>query len=220
MPGADDLSVRLAALRTESGSVFVTLADGETFELAPQSVPDGLPEIGGSIDSPLLHEIKLAAERKQVARRLLARLDRRLYPVQRLREKLRDEGFSSESIEAVLEQTAEQGLYSDQVYAEAWCRTCLLTRAVGKRYLVDKLWRKRVPRAVAQAAADTVLDAEREQKLAERAAAARWRRLSGPADRAAEAKVIRFLIGRGFAPGLARQAASDHRPAEDSVPED
>ena len=65
----------LVDVRQEQGSVFLALDSGEVLELAPQSVPDNLPPIGESISSPLLAEIRLAAERKLAARALFAHLD-------------------------------------------------------------------------------------------------------------------------------------------------
>ena len=212
MAEGEQAPLRLAGVRLESGIVIVTLDSGETFELAPESVPENLPAVGESISSPLLHEIRQAAERKRIARRVFGMLDRRLQPVARLRDKLLTDGCDEMALDDVLEQMARQGLYSDRVYAEAWCRDTLLSKAVGRRYLVDKLWRKRVPRHEAEAAARTVLSPEQEQELAERAAADRWRRIRGACDRKAEAKVMRFLLGRGFSPQQARQAARQMKP--------
>ena len=58
--------------RQERDTVFLILDDGETLELAVSSVPKDMPEIGGSISSPLLAELRLAAQRKKVARRIFA----------------------------------------------------------------------------------------------------------------------------------------------------
>jgi SOS response regulatory protein OraA/RecX len=196
----------LAAVREEQGSVWLTLDSGEVFELAPGSVPGKLPEVGESISSPLLAEIKLAAERKQVARRLFAMLDKRLYPVARLRQKLTDAGFGTEAVDGVLQQMNDSGLYSDRRYAEAYCRDCLRSKAVGRRYLEMKLREKRVDPEVAAAVPGEVLDQETEQELAMNAARARWEREKGRDRRKAEARIIRYLVGRGFNTGLAARA--------------
>jgi regulatory protein len=200
----------LASCREEQGSVWLTLDSGEVFELAPGSVPANLPQVGESLSSPLLAEIKLAAERKQVARRLFAMLDRRLSPVSRLRQKLTDRGFSGRSVDQVLQQMAESDLYSDRHYAEAYCRDCLRTRTVGRRYLEKKLRDKGVDAALAAAVPAEILDAATEQELALAAAQARWRRQgtvpAGDQRRRAEARVIRYLVGRGFSPTTAIDA--------------
>jgi len=206
---------RLLEVREEAGSVWLILDSGETFELAPQSVPASLPAKGESISSPLLAEIQSAAERKQVARRIFALLDRRLWPSARIRERLLEDGFSLESIDTVLDQMSRQDLYSDRHYARAWCRDCLAGKDVGRRYLVDKLRRKQVAVSIAQEAVSEILGSDDECERAERAAAKRWRRITGPVDRKAEAKLVRFLMGRGFDASLANRAVRRTRPPED-----
>lgn len=208
----------LAAVREEQGSIWVTLDGGEVFELAPGSVPDRLPAVGESVSSPLLDEIRLAAERKQVARRLFAMLDRRLSPPARLRAKLVDEGFTEQAITAVFHQMAESGLYSDRTYAQSYCRDCLRGKTVGRRYLENKLREKRIDPAVAAAVAAEFLDNDTEKELALAAARTRWRRERGTDPRKAEAKIVRYLAGRGFpiqvAAGAARQAGREHQEGE------
>jgi len=196
----------LAAVRQEQESIFLTLDSGEVLELASASVPKNLPEVGESISSPLLAEIELAAERKIVARRLFGMLDRRLQPVARLRNKLQEAGFSDTGGDAVLQQMADQGLYSDRHYAEAYCRDCLRGKAVGRRYLEKKLWEKRVDQNVARTVPGEILDSETEKELALQAAQTKLRKERGSDWRKVEAKLTRYLVGRGFPVGVARDA--------------
>lgn len=202
----------LAEVREEQGSVFVALDSGEVFELAPGSVPGQLPAVGESICSPLLAEIRFAAERKQVARRVFAMLDRRLYPVARLRAKLAENGYSEAAVDAVLQQMADQGLYSDRQYAEAYCRDCLAGKAVGRLYLEKKLREKRVDFAVAAAVASEMLDTATEMELALIAARVKWGRERGTDRRKSEARVMRYLLGRGFPAHVAGQAVRQAAP--------
>ncbi len=213
-----DLRV-LADVRQEQGTVFLTLDSGEVFELAPASVPAELPGPGESISSPLLAVIRLAAERKLAARALFSLLDRRLYPVARLREKMVAKGFSEEAVEGVIDQMQQQGLFSDRHFAEAYCRDCLRGKAVGRRYLQQKLREKKVAPEVAQAVPAEILDQETERELAIQAAQARWKRESrsvrGQDLRKAEARVTRYLLGRGFPTGVAMNAARGEKPQPD-----
>ncbi len=202
----------LMDVRQERDTVFLILDDGETLELALSSVPKKMPEIGESISSPLLAELRLAAQRKKVARRIFSLLDRRLMPVAKIKTKLLDEEFPETAIEAVLDQMSRQGIYSDHVYAAAYCRDTLATRLVGKRYLVNKLWGKQIPINIAKEAVDQNLDDETEIDLAYKAAAWKWKRIRGPIDRKAEEKVARYLVGRGFPTGLAWQAVKKNQP--------
>ncbi len=204
----------LLAMREESGAVVLVLGGGEDLELAPDAVPAGL-EPGVTLAGDLLVQLRLAAARKQAARRIFAILDRRLMPTARLRRKLRDEGHPAEAVDAVLEQMASRGLYSDRRYADAWCRQCLGGKAVGRQYLEAKLREKGIPGDVARAAAADALDARTERELAGVAARARWAKVRGPHDRKALAAVMRYLQGRGFGPQLAGQAARAQQPQDD-----
>ncbi len=215
-PGFPTGEARLLDFREESGSVQVVLDTGHKYEIAPGSVPEGIPAEGEIVLPEVVAAIVLAAERKIVARRVFAMLDRRLQPVARIRNKLIDRGQTAAAVDAVLEQMKDQGLYSDRRYAEAFCRDCLLSRAVGRRYLVKKLREKQVDGHLAAAVAAEILDRETEVELADRAAADRWRKQRGPADYNALAKVVRFLMGRGFDAGLANGAARRAQPQPES----
>jgi SOS response regulatory protein OraA/RecX len=202
-------------IREEAGSVIVCLDDGQVLEIAPASMPDGLPAVGELVPAPIHLVLVLAAERKQVARKLFAMLDRRLQPMARLRRKLVDQGYSEQAVDEVLERISAEGIHSDRRYAEAFCRDCLLNRAVGRRYLVDKLREKQVPGGLAAEVAAEILDEETERELAFRAAKGRWKRQRDPQDRRSLAKVVRFLQSRGFSAGLANQASRAEQPASE-----
>ncbi len=219
-PGLPAKEARLLDVREESGSVFLALDDGDTLEVAPDSVPTGLPEPGEMIPPDLLDDLRLAAERKEVARLIFAILDRRLHPTARIRDKVLEKGYSPVAVDAVLEQMASRGLYSDRRYCEAYCRDCLASRAVGRRYLVSKLRAKRVPSSIAVEVVNEILDAETEEVLADRAAETRWKRIRNTGDMKALAKVVRFLQGRGFDAGTANRAARRMKPRETSVDDD
>jgi len=209
----------LLAVREESGSVVLVLDGGEDLEVAPEAVPPGL-EPGVELQGAVLEDLRAAARRKQAARRIFALLDRRLVPVARLKRKLADEGFDPEAVRDVLEQMAARGLYSDRRYADAWCRQRLGGKAVGRQHLEARLREKGVPADVARAAAADAVDAGTELKLAAEAAAARWRKVRGPADRRALAAVVRHLQGRGFPAGVAARAARAAMPREDDAGDD
>ena len=202
----------LMDIRQERDTVFLILDDGETLELAIGSVPENMPEIGESISSPLLAEIRLAAQRKKVARRIFTLLDRRLMPVAKIRNKLLTEEYSEAAVEAVLEQMRQQGLYSDHLYAGAYCRDALATRLVGKRYLEGKLWKHQVPMDIAREVVAENLDDETEAELAHKAASWKWQRMRGQCDRKAEEKVARYLVGRGFPGSLVWKAVRMNKP--------
>jgi SOS response regulatory protein OraA/RecX len=216
-PGFPMEEARLLDVRQEGGSVFLALEDGVTLEVAPEAVPETLPNPGEMIPLELLADLRLAAERKLVARWIFTVLDRRLQPVARIRDKAAEKGYSRAAVDGVLEQMAARGLYSDRNFAEAYCRDCLAGRAVGRRYLVSKLREKKVPALIATQVAEEILDPETEEDLAARAATIRWRRIKDTGDRKNLAKVVRFLQGRGFDAGTANRAARKTQPRTEDV---
>jgi SOS response regulatory protein OraA/RecX len=193
--------------------VILTLSDGETLEVAPDAVPEEcLPAVGERIPAPLLAQLRRAAERKLIARRLFQLLDRQLYPLATLRRKLHEDGYAPDNVSAVLAEFAANGLHSDRHFAIAYCRDTLRRRPVGRRYLQAQLRQRRVPAAVAEAVIAEILPAEREAELALGASRRRWARLDGAMESAARAKVFRFLVSRGFPRSVARRAAEQGKP--------
>lgn len=199
--------VRLLAVERTEGTVTLRLDDGRVLELAPRAVPGDLPPPGEVVPQTVLAAAAAGAARKLAARRLLQLLDKRLLPEARLRRMLEQDGHPAEAVQAVLRDMKEQGLCSDQQFAQAYCRDCLRAKAVGRRYLVAKLRDKGIPASIAAEAAALVLDGEQERLSALAEAGRRWARAGGAADPQTRAKIVRFLIGRGFAPGLAAEAA-------------
>jgi SOS response regulatory protein OraA/RecX len=219
-------SARLLSIEREGETAWCEVDRGPagggqvTYEVAAASLPPDLPAPGDELDAASHRALALAAERKRAARRLFALLDRRLQPVAKLRDRLLDEGFHPEAVTAVLAAMHEQDVHSDRRFAEAWCRDCLLSRAVGRRYLESRLREAGVAPDLAQSVAAKALDTGTEDELARSAAAACWRRTTraGPRTDPRElardlARVTRFLLGRGFSPATASRAARATRPA-------
>jgi regulatory protein len=214
-PGLPTGSARLLAVRREGETVWLQVdlgAAGSTiYEVTASSLPPDLPLPGGELDAAGHRSLALAAERKRAARRLFALLDRKLRPVAKLRERLLDEGCHPEAVDAVIETMLEQGVHSDRRYADAWCRDCLLSRAVGPRYLEGKLREAGIAPDLARQAALDAVDPHTEVELARSAATDRWRRINGTEPRDV-ARVVRFLLGRGFGPGTAARMARQTKP--------
>lgn len=211
-PGLPSGSARLLAVYREGETVRIEVAGGIVYELAVASLPPGLPLPGEEISADQHRAVALAAERKRAARRLFAMLDRKLQPVARLRGRLLDEGYLPEAVTAVIDAMHEQGVHSDRRFADAWCRDYLLSRAVGRRYLENKLRLTGISADLARQASLDALDARTEEDLAKQAAAGAWRRARGnePKDLA---KVVRSLVSRGFPLALASRIARQVRPA-------
>lgn len=211
-PGLPSGSARLLAMYREGETVRLEVAGGTTYELAAASLPPDLPLPGGELSADQHRAVALAAERKRAARRLFALLDRKLQPVARLRGRLLDEGYLPEAVTAVIDAMHEQGVHSDRRYAEAWCRDYLLSRAVGRRYLENKLRQTGIGADLARQTSIDALDARTEEELAMQAAVGAWRRVRGNEQKDL-AKVVRSLVSRGFPPALAARIARQARPA-------
>lgn len=203
----------LVGSEASAAGVTLRLDDGEVLTVAAESLPPELPGVGGRIDSPLLEQLRLAAARKQAARRLFELLGRRLWSRARLHRKLCDEGLPAVAVAAVLDAAEAQGVHSDRLFAEAYCRDALRKRPVGRSYLQAKLRDQGVGGDLAAAVVAENLPAEQELELAGEAAQARWRR-ERHADQRALARVQRFLASRGFPAAVCRRAAEATRPRD------
>jgi len=206
---AQDAEPVLLDTHETEGTVTLTLSGGEILEIAADSLPSDLPQVGAGIPPLLLVRLRTAAESKQISRRLFQILDRRLYSTAVLRTKLTQEGFSPAGVEAVLAKFAEAGLHSDHLYAMAYCRDTWRRQPVGRRYLQAKLHREGVPTSVVGEVLDQLLTPQREEELALAASRKRWARIPTTTGPTAEAKVYRFLLNRGFSRSTARKAARE-----------
>ncbi|MEZ4388505.1 MAG: regulatory protein RecX [Candidatus Krumholzibacteriia bacterium] len=216
MADADRILVRL---EEGPGSVTVHLDGGESLTVAPDALPANLPAIGGSLGSPLVHELRAAAARKLAARDLLALLDRKRWTTVRLRERLLGRGHPETAVEAVLLQAERQGLHADRDFADAFCRDALRHKQVGRMWLESRLRQKGIDAGLAADVAARHLPSDREHEVALEAAASRWRR-EGAADARALGRVQRFLISRGFPCAMANRAARATQPADSACNSD
>jgi regulatory protein len=166
-----------------------------------------LPAVGERISAALVYRLREAAVRKQIAKRVFRLLDRRLYSLATLRSKLQQEGFDADAVGQVLAGFVEAGVHSDHQFAAAYCRDSLRRRPVGPHLLRAQLRSQGVTAEVADKVLSDLLPTDREVELAHRAGRERWRKLAKAESPGATAKVYRFLLGRGFSPALARQAA-------------
>ena len=206
-----DRALVLAGMQERPDVVVLRFADGRTLEIAPDAIPPDLPGVGAALDEVMLGLLQRAAARKAAARGLLELLTRRLDSRLRLDRKLCDQGHPATAVHEVLDQAEASGLCSDRLFAAAYCRDVLSSRAVGRLWLEAKLRDRGVAPDLARAVAAEQLPSDRERELALRAASARWEREDGR-DRRARARVQRFLISRGFPHATAGAAARDERP--------
>ena len=203
---ATEQDPRIVDLQQDGVIARIRLSDGDTLELAVESLPPALPAPGEALSPETLHVLRAGADRKIIAKRVFAMLDRRLRTRRDMERKLVERGHDPEEVRAVLDRFEERGVHSDRRYAEAWCRDTIRARQVGRRYLVAKMCAKGVARGLAQAVAEEQLSSDVEHDLAHTAAVKWCRKNPGGDDMRRRSRAQRFLNGRGFPPSLIRSA--------------
>ena len=151
---------------------------------------------------------KLADAAKEQAIRLLARRDHSRLELQR---KLAQRGYPADIVEATVAHLANQGLQSDQRFAESFVRSAL-NRGHGERKIRAGLR----PHGIDDRSITALQDMDDEQwlRLATKAAHKRFGE-SPPKNDAELAKRGRFLVNRGFHCGLALRVFAATGAVED-----
>jgi regulatory protein len=210
----DEAGIALVALERSDRTVLVRLSNGEDLELAADSLPPALVVDGKPLDHEILQTLRDAAQRKQIARLVFRMLDRRLHTRRMALDKLTAKGFSKDLSLKVLDSFARQGLMSDRLFAEAWCRDTLRNKPVGRAYLKSGLMKKGIAPDLAEEVIRDNLDPESEQQGAEAAARKWWSRQSGAAGPREIAKGMRHLQSRGFPAAIAGRAIRANQPKD------
>lgn len=131
----------------------------------------------------------------------LALLARREISVTALRTRLLRRGFAADDVDEVVARLKKDGTLDDRRTATAAARLEGAIRLRGRRRVLQKVRSLGVEPEVARAAVDSVFADIDEAALLDRAIA---KRLSGKdartLDRPATARLVRSLVGQGFAP--------------------
>jgi regulatory protein len=127
-----------------------------------------------------------------------------------LTRKLRSRGFAPPAIAGVLDDLQRVRLVDDAAFAKAYGEQRTAgSRAVGRSRVAFELRRRGVAGDLIEAAlddADGVAPAAAEFERALEAGRRKWQSVRGqPGDRRAQAKIYRFLAGRGFSGDTCRQ---------------
>jgi regulatory protein len=144
-------------------------------------------------------------KRKDVHERALGLLAVRQRSRRELERRLVQAGFESDAVETELDRLEQVGLIDDAAFAAAVVESRMGARGESRRAVGVKLQQAGVDREVARAALDEAPDGE--QDRADRLAQARAGRVAGLDPATGFARVSGFLMRRGYAPGVAREAA-------------
>ncbi len=145
-----------------------------------------------------------AASARDAALRLLAV---RARSREELRQRLRRKSFDETTVDEVLSDLENVGLIDDDAFARAWADERARLRPVGPARLRHELYRKGIDRAIVERTIDETYAGERELELA-RAAAARKAAKTTPTTKE-RARLLRFLLGRGFSREVARNVIEE-----------
>lgn len=134
-------------------------------------------------------------------------LSRRDHSVAELSGKLKRRGFSGAEITGVVKTLQAQGFLDDAASARRYAEYSLQTKAVGPRWLKQKLRQRGFSAALINEAVSAAFFIQPEEALARRAAQG-WQRLHQTKKTGDEARLFRFLIGRGFSVATAQAESS------------
>ncbi len=124
-----------------------------------------------------------------------------------VRRKLREKGFDAAAVEDALAYVARHGYLDDEAYARAYVRGRFAGRGLGPERLRQELLRRGVDRETVEGALGDLVEAEDLLEAALRQGRPRWRALAHEPDaRKRRQKTLAFLVRRGFAFDLARDA--------------
>jgi len=154
----------------------------------------------------------LAQETERALSCCLRLLDYRLRTEQELRRTLRRRGISDQAADRCLARLATLGLVNDREFAGSWVRSRMQGSPLGYQALLARLARFGVAQETAREAAAIWCP---EAAQIEAAAALVRKRWGGERLEAKQrARLMRFLIGRGFPYSVARQALEHLEPEQ------
>lgn len=209
---------RMGGLRPRGEVVLFPGEDREERHQVPAAVARAMaPKVAsGEIDptsrAEALYEIGQAA-RSCAARRLEDLLNRRDYAVGEAKAKLVDDGYAPSTIDDVIERAQRGRLLDDKRFADVFIRS-KISAGWGSGRIERELSRRGVDVREISGWPEDYLDAGEEHGRAYELASRR--RLTGKND---YAKIVRFLVGRGFsmrdATDAAKRVLAEAREADD-----
>ncbi|HVQ29614.1 MAG TPA: regulatory protein RecX [Vicinamibacteria bacterium] len=136
--------------------------------------------------------------------RALGRLARRDHAEVEMRRALKRAGHGEDEVEAAVTRLKGQRALDDERFAEAFARSRLLHRGLGRRRIESELQRRGVTRAVAQKGLGEALQDVSEGAALEAQARRYWQARTKDEPRARVQKLWAFLLRRGYPSDLVR----------------
>lgn len=137
-------------------------------------------------------------------------LEFRARSVEELRRKLIQKGCPAEEVREALDRLQEQRLLNDADFARQFARTRVMSAGASRHRIAQELRRRGIAREVADAALETLMEAEGIDLTASiyRVAEKKWKSLAKLDDFTRRRRLYAFLARRGFNPDEIRGAMS------------
>ena len=152
--------MRIESLERRRGQQFcLRLEDGREWLLDKHTVEESPWQEGSDISEEELEALALASSIRRAREYALYLLSLRDYSEVELRRKLREKGYTDQSVDTAA-RMAELGLVNDEVYARRLARDCRLRKFYGRRRTVQELCARGIARETAEIAVDEVDETE------------------------------------------------------------
>ncbi|MDH7481759.1 MAG: RecX family transcriptional regulator [Armatimonadota bacterium] len=154
-------------------------------------------QIGQEISEERLREIVYAEQLTKAKQKALNLLGYRARSRAEIAQSLRRGGFAEDIIEDVLAYLERLGLVNDEQFSQAWVKSRLIGKGMGKQRIKWELKQKGVPNDVAEDALSEI-DEEIEYQTALDSAKRRWAKYKDAEVNTKRRKLASFLRRQGF----------------------
>lgn len=198
--------MRIESLQRRRGQQFcMVLDDGRELLLDKQTVEESIWQEGSEIDEEELAALELASQIRRAREYALYLLSLRDYSEVELRRKLREKGYTAQSVDTAA-RMAELGLVNDEVYARRLARDCRLRKLYARRRTVQELCARGIARETAEIAVDEVDETENLTDLQQALALLEKKRYNVPNTDKTRQRGIALLQRYGYDSSVVRQA--------------
>jgi len=153
---------------------------------------------GDELTDTVIDGVILMEERSRAKKKALALLSRSARSMGELRERLRGYGFSERTIAPVVADFLRVGLLDDRAFAEAYVRSRLAQRPMGRRLLKQELLHRGVDEDAAEAAVGKAYGSVSEADFARQLVHRKMKSAGGGDTRRLRQKLVDMLMRRGF----------------------
>jgi regulatory protein len=179
---------------------YVVQVDGREFAtVSADALADTKTRVGIALDDARAARLREADEETALYDRALNLLSFRARSSRELQRRLTEKGASRERADRVIQRLRDAGLVNDADFARQLTRS-KLTSGSSKRRVHQELFKRGVPRDVADEAVAQVIEDEGLDDAAsiDRVARKKWRTLGGVDEATRRRRLYAFLARRGF----------------------